>query len=102
MDRDTDFEALAEKLNIYALANGMDLVREEGVLRLEWHRDRLERGILLRLDTGGTMSISALAWNHGAPESIREVSRAERLPPALVRRDLASLLQSTLEAANAL
>lgn len=96
------FGKLDARLNIYALANGMDLVRGPTVRRLEWHKERLERGILLEADDGGRIGLFALAWNFGDPASVRRVKVGESLDPDALERDLSDLLQRTLDAADAL
>lgn len=104
-ERDTGGEAFGKldaRLNIYALANGMDLIRAPTVRRLEWHKERLERGILLEADEEGLIGLSALAWNFGDPASVRRVKVGESLDPDALERDLTDLLQRTLEAADAL
>ena len=45
------FELVDSKLTIYALANGMDLIKEPGVRRLAWYRDGREREV--RIVAGG-------------------------------------------------
>jgi len=97
MDRDLD-----AKLNIFALANGMDLKRTESRRRLEWHRDGLERGILFEEGPGGTLDVSALAWNHGDASSLRKTTVRAGLDAATAAHSLTALLAETLDAANAL
>lgn len=96
------FDAVDPKLTIYALANGMDLKRQEGSRRLEWHRDGLERGILLESDPAGAISVWAVAWSHGDEASMRKSACHEGLPSEALARDLSSVLEETLGAANAL
>lgn len=95
------FEAVDSKLTIFALANGMDLNKSEGVRRLEWYRDGHERGILLTAAPDGTISITAQAWKRD-DTSLRSTSMADHLGPEELARDLTSLLEGGLEAANAL
>ena len=108
MDRDMaggsagPFGAVDAKLNIFALANGLDLKREAAARQLEWHRDRLERGIRLDLSDVGTYTVSAMAWNHGDPSSVRKEVRYAGLDANQVAADLSAILQTTLDAANAL
>lgn len=96
------FDALDAKLNIYALANGMDLVRGPGSRRLEWHRDRLERGILLEATGESTLDVTAAAWAYGDPASARKQEVERSMSAEAAARALSALLQRALDAANAL
>ena len=96
------FEALDGKLNIFALANGIDLKREAASRRLEWHRDGLERGILVEVSDAGAFTVSALAWNHGDPSPARRDVRCAGLEADEIVAGLSAILQTTLDAANAL
>lgn len=95
-------QALDAKLTIFALANGLDLKRTPTRRRLEWHRDRLERGILLEEGADGLVAVSALCWNHGDAGSLRKETRREGLTVEATVRDLSAILQDSLDAANAL
>lgn len=101
-DGGRSIEALEAKLNVYALANGMDLVRGPSIRRLEWHRDGLERGILLEIAEDGGLGLVALAWSFGDPASVKTAKIADALEAGAVLGDLSALLQRTLDAANAL
>ena len=80
------FERLDGKLTVFALANGMDLRKEPSMRQLEWFNDGLERGILLRADTDGTVEILVRAWPFGEPErAVEERHEAEVGPERLTR-----------------
>ena len=53
------FDEVDAKLTIYALANGMDLVKAAGFRRLEWYRDARDRGILVSVAPGGSLGVAA-------------------------------------------
>ncbi len=96
------FGELDPKLNIFALANGMDLVKEGGSRRLGWYREGLERGILLEAHPDGTLDVTALCWKtHDLPSARRAPQREGVSADSLVA-ELSALLGSALEAANAL
>lgn len=96
------FGVLDPKLNIFALANGMDLVKEAGSRRLGWYRDGLERGILLEARPDGTLDVIALCWETRDLASARRAPQREGVTPDSVVAELSALLESTLEAANGL
>lgn len=93
---------LDAKLTIFALANGLDLRRSPSRWRLEWHADRLERGIRLDEDAAGLVTVTALCWNHGEEAPLREETCAVSVGPEALARDLSGILERGLEAANAL
>jgi hypothetical protein len=91
----TVFEVLDPRLTIYALANGMDLVRLPEGRRLEWYRDGRDRGILIEDAGSGSVSVRALTWKRSDPES----DRAQEYTPLIDAEELASSLSSVLDGA---
>ncbi len=67
------FEAVDSKLTIYALANGMDLVKEDGARRLGWYREGREREVVIETSGEGAFRLTAAAFSTGDP-----TRRAER------------------------
>ncbi|MSR37161.1 MAG: hypothetical protein EXR95_11070 [Gemmatimonadetes bacterium] len=96
-------EAVDRKLNVFALANGMDLSRREETRVLEWYRDGLERRIRVEPSEGGTWAIRTAATRHGrAPdaEALRTLESALDLDQILAR--FKELLGGPMDAANAI
>jgi hypothetical protein len=96
-------EAVDRKLNVFALANGMDLSRRGRTRVLEWYRDGLERRIRVEPSEGGTWSIRAAATRYGgAPdaEALRTLESALDLDQVLDR--FTELLAGAMDAANAI
>ncbi len=91
------FEAIDPQLNVYALANGMDLTKEPGSRRLEWFTEGLERGILIE-EQGAGFSVGVLWWKTGSTEIIRQAS----VGGSLSAEDVMGVLDSAIEAANRL
>lgn len=100
--RDGPLEAVDAALTIFALANGMDLVREPSARRLEWFRSGLDRGILLEAGPDGGLTACALAWNREEPAVAPRTKRLDPLPPAPTQRTLTAALEEGLRAANEL
>jgi hypothetical protein len=48
--------------NMYALANGMDLVKADKLRRFEWYRDGMDRGILVSISADDLLEVTAMAW----------------------------------------
>lgn len=96
------FEVLDATLNIYALANGMDLVKEPTTRRLGWYRDGMERGIVLEADADGALTVTALSWRTSDPSTARRAPQRESMPPEELANELSTILEAALEAANAL
>ncbi len=96
------FGVLDGKLNIYALANGMDLIKEPGRRRLGWYREGMERAIDVEPSGDGTMSVTALCWKTNDPSTERRAPQRERVPPEDLAAELSAILEAALEAANAL
>ncbi len=94
--------AVDASLTIFALANGMDLVREPAARRLEWYRDGLDRGILLEVGPNGRIQATALAWNREEPDVTPRSRRLDPVPADVPARALTAALDEGLRAANAL
>jgi hypothetical protein len=91
------------KLNVYALANGMDLEHHGATRVLAWHRDGLERRIRLEPGPGeGTWALRAAAIR----DARRDDGTVRTLESSLAAGDLLArfgeLLAGATEAANAL
>lgn len=89
-------------LNIFALANGMDLFRDHTDPPdrvLEWFRDGLERRIHLRPAAAGTldMEVAALGKIDGERRARRTSFRS-----SVATGELRGLLVEAIDAANAL
>ena len=97
-------EAVDRKLNVFALANGMDLERHGDVRVMGWYRDGMER--LVRLEPGegeGTWAIRAAATpdaRTGGSEIVRTVESALGVDDVLTR--FKELFPGAVEAANAI
>lgn len=92
------FERLDPKLNVYALANGMDLAKGQGYRRLEWFTEGLERGILIEAAEGGTFRVAAVSWKTGRAEARSQADVADGLEADRVPK----VLDDAIETANAL
>lgn len=92
------FAAVDAKLTIYALANGMDLIKDQGYRRLEWYRDGRDRGILVSAEAG-SLSVVAMAWN-GDPEAAQKQSAGDPMAPEDFAAELSVVLERATEAAN--
>lgn len=95
---------LDPKLNVFALANGMDL-RPEGDARvLEWYRDGLDRRIRLEPDVGAARfavrAVGALATRGRRAEAVVTVESALRVEEIAAR--FPELLAGAVDAANAM
>lgn len=99
---DGPLERLDPTLNIYALANGMDLDKEPSLRRLRWYRDGLERGIVLEAGTDGSVSVSAVSWETDDPTSERRAPERDTLPAEDLSARLSIILEAALARANAL
>ena len=97
-------EAVDRKLNVFALANGMDLDRRGDVRVLGWFRDGLERSIRVEPGEGaGTWAIRAAAVRDGRTrvgEIVRTLEAA--LGPDEILARFRELLPGAVEAANAI
>lgn len=96
------FEVLDPKLNIFALANGMDLTKEPSSRLLGWYREGLERGILLESGPDGTITVTALCWKTNHLPAARRATHREAVAPEALAAELSAVLESALESANTL
>jgi hypothetical protein len=95
------FDGVDPRLTIYALANGMDLVKDEAFRRLEWYRDGMDRGIRVSVTPAGTLEVTALVWS-GDPEGARTAPVGDAVAPDELAHRLSGILDGAAEAANAL
>lgn len=98
----TVFEVLDPRLTIYALANGMDLVRIPEGRRLEWYRDGRDRGILIADAGSGSVSVQAVTWKRSDPDSDRSEPHTPLIDAEELASSLSAVLDGALEAANRL
>jgi len=96
------FDAVDATLTVFALANGMDLVRGISGRKLEWYLDGSDRGVLLEARADGALTVTALAWDRNVPQVPPRTKSLESLPAAAPARALTAALEKALEAANAL
>jgi hypothetical protein len=98
---------LDSQLNIFALANGMDLLKNAGGRPgrlLQWYRDGLERGLHVEPDGDGpgTVSLWAVAWKDDAGARTEKRSAlATATPSGKLKDELKRLLPRGVDAANA-
>lgn len=97
-----DFERIDPKLTIYALANGMDLVKEPGVRRLGWYRDGREREVSIARRDGGGFQLAAAAFRTGKAEDRAEARVAEADTDEDLLARLSGLLDTGQQEANRL
>ena len=104
--RPEPFESIDSKLNIFALANGLDLFKDEGAAAsrtLEWYRDGMERRIRLVAGDDGTIAVAVEAARkvdgvpHRALASFRDGLEAQ-----VLHESLTGILEEGIERANAL
>jgi hypothetical protein len=80
----------------------MDLMRDDGMRRLEWYRDGRERGILLEATADGTLRVTAQAWSRGDASSTTALPQGPPHAPDALAKNIATILEQALEAANGL
>ncbi len=102
---EASFDAVDRKLNVFALANGMDLNRQAEARVLAWFRDGLERRVRVEPGPGGSGSWAiraeaALATRAAGPAAVRTLESA--LDPAGILDRFAELLAGAVDAANAI
>ena len=95
------FEAVDAKLTVYALANGMDLIKGEGFRRLEWYLDRMDRGILVSVTPAGALEVTAMAWS-GDVETARKETVGDPILSEDLVAELTAALDNAIDKANAL
>ena len=97
-------EAVDRKLNVFALANGMDLDRKGDARVLEWFRDGLERSVRVEPGEGaGTWAIRAAATRDARTRGgavVRTLEAALDVDQILTR--FRELLPGAEDAANAI
>lgn len=98
VDGHDPFEVIDPKLNVFALANGMDLGRGAQYRRLEWFTEGFERGILIEQDTQGAFRLEVLSWPTGSEEIRSRTEVAAGLSPEA----LIQALEPAIETANGL
>lgn len=91
------FDGIDSNLTVFALANGLDLIRGDDRRRLEWFSEGLERGVLIEAVDGG-FRVLALTWRSGQSEIRSESLVAE----ALSGDDLRTALPGAIDTANGL
>ena len=92
------FGGIDPRLNVFALANGMDLTKGSGFRRLEWFTEGKERGILIESDGDGSFRAKAIAWKTGSDD----VSDGAEIGSGLSGEELVKRLNQAIETANAL
>ena len=98
------FDVVDPKLTIYALANGMDLVKEDDATRLlTWYRDGRERGIEITPDPDGAgLTLTAVAWATNKPETRQAAVVRSGVDQDALAAKLSDSLEDVMEAANGL
>ena len=94
------FEKVDPKLTIFALANGMDLVKDDPSERvLSWYREGRERAIVISSREADSLTLSAAAWatNHGGNRTEKEI---RQIPTDELTGSLSKILDEVIEAAN--
>ncbi len=91
------FDGIDSNLTVFALANGLDLIRGDDRRRLEWFSEGLERGVLIVAVDGG-YRVLALTWRSAQPELRSESLVAETLSSD----DLRAALPGAIDTANGL
>lgn len=92
------FGTIDARLNVFALANGMDLTKGAAHRRLEWFKEGLERGIRIDAEAAGSFGVRVMSWRTGAEESNAESS----VGSGLTAEAIGLLLSDIIETANAL
>ena len=92
------FESIDPKLNVFALANGMDLAKDPGQRRLEWFTEGLERAIVIEKDGDSAFRVAVVSWRTGSKEITGRAPVGEAIPAS----ELMALLDPAIETANGL
>jgi len=90
------FAPIDPKLTIFALANGIDLLKSEGLRRLVWFREGLERALEIRSVDEGMYSIKAASWRTKALDEAATATVSEGVPVS----NLSEKLEAGIEVAN--
>lgn len=97
------FEVVGPKLNVFALANGMDLAKDDPGRRvLSWYREGLERGIVIEADASGALAIAAAAWKTNDEASRVSAPVRDGMSDEELANSLGTVLEAAMEAANKL
>jgi len=96
-----EFGTVDAKLTVYALANGMDLIKGEDFRRLEWYLDGMDRGILVSVTPAATIEVTAMAWS-GDVAAARREAVGDAIATEDFVADLTNQLAGAIERANAL
>ena len=92
------FEAIDPKLNMFALANGMDLIKADGSRRLIWFMGGLERGLEIVVGPNGDFAVTGSAWPTKSPDD----ATTTFLSDSVTDSDLTATLEQGIEVTNAL
>jgi len=92
------FDAVDPKLTVFALANGLDLIKGAASRRLEWFTEGLERAILVEAGPDGGFEVQALCWSTGSSE----VRARTAVAGCASAEELVRTLPAGIEAANGL
>lgn len=102
--RESALQAIDPELNIFALANGVDLMREPQRRVLEWYREGMERRIHIEPSgdvPAGGVDLAVGAGARRESDKVRlDLVRAFR--EGVAPGELRGLLPEAIEAANAL
>jgi len=92
------FDGIDPRLNVFALANGMDLAKGPDFRRLEWFTEGKERGILIEPDGEASFRARAITWATGS----QEIRGGAEIGDGLSAEDLVKQLSDAIETANGL
>lgn len=93
------------ELNIFALANGVDLLRnvsDDPDRILEWYREGMERRIVIRASGSGRYAITVSASRGRGGEARMTTRSLAEITAADLRNDLRQFLSDGIERANEL
>lgn len=92
------FDAIDSDLTVFALANGVDLLRGVGYRRLEWFTEGLERGIVVEAEGPDRFRVRVMSWRSGDPDARTETSMGD----GVGLDDLRGVLTEAIDRANGL
>jgi len=92
------FDAIDPRLNVFALANGMDLLKGDGYRRLEWFTEGLERAIVIEAGSTESFHVRVVSWRTGSTEVLGEAELGDDLSG----KEVGSVLDTAIDAANGL
>lgn len=92
------FDGVDPRLNVFALANGMDLAKDETSRRLLWYADGSERALLIEVSGEDAFRVTPLAW---PPRDETQVRRGA-VSDGLSAGGLSQALPAAIDVANAL